>query len=145
MTPYLLNLTRTTSGLTGLQRDFLQSIRAIEKFYTCAKCQLQQALIRDLFCIWFGGTSSTLNQNTLSLSLGSEVLAVYINLIVCPRLASIRDTGGVAVKGTVILPGSALSSPVSNQLWTSNGLFPLFSRRTLTLFDRFYILREYPK
>lgn len=145
MTPYLLNLTRTTSGLTGLQRDFLQSIRAIEKFYTCAKCQLQQALIRDLFCIWFWWNFSTLNQNTLSLSLGSEVLAVYINLIVCPRLASIRDTGGVAVKGTVILPGSALSSPVSNQLWTSNGLFPLFSRRTLTLFDRFYILREYPK
>lgn len=65
---------------------------------------------------------------------------MYINLIVCPRLASIRDTGGVAVKGTVILPGSALSSPVSNQLWTSNGLFPLFSRRALT-FDRFYITR----
>ncbi len=42
---------------------------------------------------------STLNQNTLSLSFGRTLLAVYISLMVWPRFASMRDTGGVAVKG----------------------------------------------
>ena len=96
-------------------------------------------LIRHLSA-WAG--LSTLNQKTLSRSAGSCVVPVNITFTVCPRLDSMRDTGGVEVNGTLIWLGSALSSPVSNQFWISKGRLPLFSRRTLTSFlSALYMIR----
>lgn len=48
------------------------------------------------------------------LFLGSEVLVVYINLIVCLCLVLICDIGGVVVKGIVILSGLVLLLLVFN-------------------------------